>query len=235
MLKDTSDTDKLVYVESADEQLLDLVEEPQHYIEETRVVESPYIYTDGVDNITQDPLIITEVENRTTSTTNKGGHVLYKIPNEMTVRSTYQVIVRISKSTVHIYENLDGEISTTTIPTTQTMGVKLIDSSPSDNKMFDVVENNRGVQLVEDNKEYTQWTWDITPIRSGTSKLKIVISIIKNSVVKETVYEDEVVVRADVTKSVPFFIATYWEWFISSLILPFIIWFYNKRKKKKDE
>ena len=181
------------------------------------------------------PLVIREVENnKTTSSTNNGGHVAYKIPNEMTVRSTYQVVVRISKSTAHIYENLNGVVTTTTVPITQTMEVKLIDSSPSDNKMFDIVENNKGVQLVEDNEAYTQWTWDITPIRAGTSKLKIVISIIKNRIAKETVYEDEVVVKTDVTKTVPFFIATYWQWIMSTLIIPFIIWFV-KRKKKKDE
>ena len=92
------------------------------------------------------------------------------------------------------------------------MEVNLIDSSPSDNKMFDIVQNNKGVQLVEDNEEYTQWTWDITPVRSGKTKLKIVISIIRDGVANETVYEDTVVVRADVTKTVPFFISQYWKW-----------------------
>lgn len=209
-------------------------DEAGYAYEEAYMVES--LESNGVMVTTNEPLVIREVENnKTTSTTNNGGHVAYKIPNEMTVRSTYQVVVRISKSTVNIYENLNGEVTTTTVPLTQTMEVKLIDSSPSDNKMFDIVENNKGVQLVEDNEAYTQWTWDITPLRAGTSKLKIVISIIKNRISKETVYEDEVVVKTDVTKTVPFFIATYWQWIMSSIIIPFVIWFFNKRRKKKEE
>jgi len=180
-------------------------------------------------------IIIEEVENNhSTTSTNQGGNVVYKIPTEMTVRSTYQVIVRISKSKVRIYDNLNGAVKSSIITVTQTMEVNLIDSSPSDNKMFDIVPNNKGVQLVEDNEEVTQWTWDITPVRSGTSKLKVVISIIRDGVAKETVYEDTVVVRADVTKTVPFFISKYWQWIFSTLIIPIIIWYY-KRKKKKDE
>ena len=52
------------------------------YSEELQIVESAYAYADGTDYATQEPLIIKEIENRTSSSTNKGGHVVYKIPNE---------------------------------------------------------------------------------------------------------------------------------------------------------
>lgn len=186
--------------------------------------------------LTEQPLVVETIENnRTITSTNEGGNVVYKIPTDMTVRSTYQVVVRISKSKVKIYENLNGAVKSSIISVTQTMEVNLIDSSPSDYKMFDIVPNNTGVQLVEDNEEVTQWTWDITPVRSGTSKLKIVISIIRDGVAKETVYEDTVVVRADVTKTVPFFISKYWQWIFSTLIIPIVIWYYKRKKKKEEE
>jgi hypothetical protein len=166
------------------------------------------------------------------NTSTNMGNVAYKIPTNMKVRNTYQVIVRISKSTAQIYENMNGEIRTSTIPITQTMEVKVIDSSPSDDKMFDIVENNKAEQIIENNETYTQWTWDITPKKTGNGKIKIVISIIKDGGVKESVYEDSVSVDMNLSKQIPFIIGKYWQYVLSTIIIPFGVWFYNKKRKK---
>jgi len=160
------------------------------------------------------------------------GHVVYKIPTEMSVRNTYQVIVRISKSTVNIYENMNGEVRTSTIPITETMEVKLIDPSPNDRKMFDVIPDNDAIQLVENNEAITQWVWDITPLISGKATLKIMIAVITNGNKKETVYEDTVNINSNMSKEIPFFFGKYWQWILSTLVIPFGIWLYNKKKKK---
>ena len=179
---------------------------------------------------------IVEIENRVVNReTMNLGRVVYKIPTEMKVRTTHQVIVRISKSTVHILEDLEGEVKTTVIPITETMEVKLVDPSPDDDKMFEIVPDNDGIQLVEDNESITEWTWNVTPKRSGEAKLKVVISIIRDGVKKEKVYSDEVIVKSDIKKSSWYFIRTYWEWIMSSLVLPFVIWFFTKRKKKEED
>ena len=202
--------------------------------------EANYRYDEGVlveaEGITHEetPLTIIEVSNnRVSSSITSGGYVAYKIPTEMSVRSTYQVIVRISKSKIHVYENLNGEVKTSTIPVTQIMEVKVIDPSPSDRKMFDIIPDNKPIQLVENNEYVTQWTFNVTPLKTGRSKLKVVISAIKDGHTKEVVYEDNVTVIADVTKTIPFFIANYWKWLITTLITPFVIWFVRSRNKKK--
>lgn len=205
-------------------------------IAESKMVryEEEMLFTNNpmVPKVISESIKIIEVPNNKVSTsTTSGGHIAYKIPNEMSVRSTYQVIVRISKSTVHIYENLNGDVKTSSIPISETMEVKVIDPSPSDNKMFEIIPDNTPIQLVENNEHVTQWTFNVTPIRSGTSKLKVVISTITNGFTKEVVYEDEVKVKIDITKSIPFFIATYWQWLLTTLIIPIIIW-YNKFRKK---
>jgi hypothetical protein len=180
-------------------------------------------------------LNIIEVSNsRVSNSTTSDGRIAYKVPSDMLVRNTYQVIVRISKSSVHIYENLNGEVKTSTIPITQSMEVKVIDPSPSDNKMFDIVSDNKPIQLVENNENVTQWTFNVTPVRSGTSKLKIVVSIIRDGLVKEVVYEDDVTVKTDITKTVPYFIAKYWQWLLSTIVIPIIIWFTKRKKKDED-
>jgi len=178
--------------------------------------------------------IIKIANNNVINRTTTDGHVVYKIPTEMSVRSTYQVLVRISKSIIHIHENLNGEVRESTITLTNAMEVKLVDPSPADTKMFDVVPDNNAVQLVENNESITQWTWNVTPLKSGTANLKIVVSIIKDGNKKEVVYQDTVKVNMDMEKEIPFFINKYWQWLLSTLVIPFVIWFYNRHKKDKE-
>ncbi len=180
--------------------------------------------------IKKSKLQIIEIKNpRIKSITNKG-YVVYNIPTIMNVRDTYQVSLRISKTTVNIYEELEGVVKKTTIPITETMEVKLIDPSPLDNKIFSIVPDNHGEQLIEDGNEVTKWTWNVTPLKSGKANLKIVIAIIKNGHKKETVYQDNIVIKTNPGKTIPIFIEKYWQWFLSTLIIPFGVWLYNRKK-----
>jgi hypothetical protein len=189
----------------------------------------------GAVHYEEQPQKIIKVNNSMISSKSTNmGHVAYKIPTEMKVRNTYQVIVRISKSTATIYENMNGEVRTSTIPITETMEVKLIDPSPDDRKMFDVIPDNDATQLVENNESVTQWSWNVTPIRTGQAQLKVMIAVITNGNRKETVYQDIVNVDTNLGKQIPFFFGKYWQWMLSTLVIPFGVWFYN-RKKKKDE
>jgi hypothetical protein len=217
------------------EESYEIVVEPDRILVYDEVTYTPP-ELEFVDRVENTKIQVVEVENRIVNKeTMNLGRVVYKIPSEMKVRTTHQVIVRISKSTVHILENLEGEVKSTIIPVTETMEVKLVDPSPEDDKMFEIVPDNEGIQLVEDNESITEWTWNVTPKRSGEAKLKVVISIIRDGVKKEKVYSDEVIVKSDIKKSSWYFIRTYWEWIMSSLVLPFVIWFFTKRKKKEEE
>lgn len=190
----------------------------------------------GAYHYEEAPRKIIHVKNSTVSSKSTNmGHVAYKIPTEMKVRNTYQVIVRISKSTAKIYENINGEVKTTTIPVTETMEVKLIDPSPDDRKMFDVIADNDAIQLVENDESITQWTWNVTPIRTGQAHLKVMIAIITNGNKKETVYQDVVNVDTNLGKQIPFFFGKYWQWMLSTLVIPFGVWFYNRKKDKKQK
>jgi len=167
------------------------------------------------------------------------GRIVYKIPNVMKIRSTYKVFVRISKSkaTVSIYDSLSGEVMTSRIPVTETMEVRLIDLSVKGKKSFEIVSDNNGTQIIESGDTYTEWSWSVTPIRIGNTKLKIVVSIIKNDNKKDIVYEDTVEIERDIKEQIIFFLEEYWKWIITTFILPFIVWWWKNRKKKnsKDE
>lgn len=134
--------------------------------------------------------IVNVTNNVKTFSSTDNGHVAYKIPNVMSLRTTYQVIVRISKSNMYIYDSLNGTVKTTIIPLTKTMEVKLIDPSPSDSKMFNIVTDNDSIQVIENNKDVTQWSWDVTPLRIGQAMLKIMVADITDEGKKEVIYED---------------------------------------------
>lgn len=178
---------------------------------------------------------IVEIKNPHIKSTRNTGHVAYHIPPIMNVRDTYQVSLVISKTTVNIYEDFEGVVKTTIIPITETMEVKLIDPSPIDDKTFSIVPDNEAEQLIEDGNEVTKWSWNVTPLKSGGANLKIVVAIIKNGHRKETVYQDNVHVKTNPGKTIPIFINKYWQWFLSTLFIPFGIWLYNKKKEKEKE
>ena len=165
------------------------------------------------------------------------GRIVYKIPERMKVRSTYKVLVRISKSkkTISIYEKLSGDVVTSTLPVTETMDVKLIDISPEDRKEFNIIEINSSEQIVEDGDTYTEWSWNVTPIHVGSSKLKIIISVIRDKGKKDIVYEDTVIVEKDILVQIGFFFESYWQLLLTSIAIPFIVFLYKRRKEKEKK
>lgn len=165
------------------------------------------------------------------------GRVVYKIPERMKVRETSKVLLRIAKSkaTVSVYDNLDGTVRTSEIPVTQTMEVNLIDPSPADNKSFEIVPDNNAVQIVDDGETYTEWSWNVTPVRAGSSSLKIVVSVIRDGNKKDVVYEDLVVIERDLQNQISFFWSKYWQWLIGTFLLPFFLWLYKRKRDKKEE
>ena len=201
----------------------------------TPVVEAkPEVFIQEKSNPKPELKIIKEYNNNIYKKDYHEGKVVYKIPSVMQVRETYQVLVRVSQGSLNIYENLNGEVKETTIPVTPTMQVKLIDPSPTDNPSFSIVSDNEAIQSVDTNETYTQWTWDVTPLRSGHSELKIVVSTITNGDKKDDVYEDKVEIKVNPIKQIGFFLKTYWQWVIATLLIPMIKWLYDRYTKKKD-
>lgn len=215
----------------------------EHRVEVTAddiVVGSSSTFGDSYIEQQQQQVRIIEVKNTKVikqSSDLAEGRIVYKIPDKMKVRSTYTVLVRISKSknVLSIYDSLKGTIMASNIPVTETMEVKLIDLSPPDNKAFEIVDGNSGVQMVEDGDTYTEWSWAVTPVRVGNSKLKIVVSVIRGDNKKDIVYEDTVEVDKDIITQVLFFLKKYWQVLMTSIAIPFIVWIYKSRKKKKED
>jgi len=178
------------------------------------------------------------IKNNTSSIVNTEtnlGQVVYKVPDTMQVMKNYEVIVRISKSqtNVEIHNNLNGKVFEKSIKTSNKMQVELID--PTGNS-FKVTPVNIQKQLVD--STYTEWKFNVTPLKSGTNKLDLVISVFKDDDVKQIVYSDEIYVRSNPKAEIRSFWYENWKWFLEKILIPlsswiFGIWLGRKTKKKR--
>jgi|GEM_PF-5061914 len=163
----------------------------------------------------------------------KAGKLVYNMPNEMMEKKTYTIKIRINRDTLDnsIISNLDNP-DVSVIKTTKKMEVSIVDPSPISKKSFEIVKSNDDNQLVEDG-EYTEWIYNITPLRHGKLNLNIVVSITMDGDKKQVVYFKTLFVKSNPKADFIDFISDNWQWMISTLILPLIIWWWNNRKKKR--
>jgi len=164
------------------------------------------------------------------------GQIVYNIPDTMNVLQDYKIVIRISKESnlIDIQENLNGRTVRSELRVENRMEVKVVD--PSGNN-FNIIPINRERQLVE-NGEYTQWSFSVTPLKSGENlKLDLVVSIIIGEDIKEIVYTDSVLVKSSPTKQVKSWWDRNWNWMVEVMLIPFGIWIWNyvrDRLKKKS-
>jgi len=183
---------------------------------------------DNIKNIKEDKFIKETYKNIT------NGQIIYKVPDTMQVMKNYDVIVRISKSSdnIQITENINGKITHKNITTSSRMEVNLIDASDA----FKIKKINTDKQLVD--STYTEWRFSVMPIKSGTNKLNLVVSIIKDDDVKQIVYSDEIFVRSNPPAQIKTFWYDNWKWSMEKILIPIITWligiWIGKRKKRRD-
>ncbi len=168
------------------------------------------------------------------------GQIVYKIPDTMQVRKTYQISVRIAKGTddIKIVEEYRGKVTTRIIKTSSIMEVLLVDPAPDDRKSFEITKINNDIQMI-DSTGYTEWLFSITPIHTGKYKLNLIVSIIRNDSRKQIVYTDKIYVRSNASAQIQTFWEKNWNWTFDTILIPLItfafgIWFANRRKKRKS-
>jgi hypothetical protein len=176
------------------------------------------------------PAPIIEIKPRVNVPKYEMGKFVYEIPNEMVKLETYTVRARISRSLVDvkIYKDI-VPVMDTIIRTSKTMQVELIDPSGHN---FKIVSQS-AKQFIEID-EPTEWVFFVTPLKYGESKLSIVVSIIKDGNLKQTVYSDDVIVETTTWLEIKLWLGNHWQWFIVVLIIPLIKWLHTRYIKNKN-
>jgi len=166
------------------------------------------------------------------------GSMVYDCPTEMVVGDAHIVKLRISrKKNNNISVGFSNDTTIYEIETSEVMEVILSDPNPDGvNKQFDIKPLTDGVQALENDERYNEWTWGVTPIRSGGGKLKLVINIKKktdfgNMNRSITVFEKDINITADHIYSIRRFFYNNWEWFASSVAIPLVVFGWKRREK----
>lgn len=193
------------------------------------------------------PSSVGEVEmvDNTDSTKTSEGIIAYSVPTDMIVGQKYNVKVRITKDrsgksvlvvgdrNIPINDaSVDSKITIEDIRVEKTMTADLV----CDTTSFSIQSLSSKVQNIED-KGYTEWAWLVTPLKSGKGYLKLIVKVrIDENVQKDiVVFDKNIEVKPDRVYSVRTWFGKYWQWLISTIIIPFIIWLYKRRKKEKEE
>ena len=251
--KEDISTDTLKVRNITDSTILDPIKEDPIVLAVEREVIDPEKKIDngGVELVKEEPKKkrTIKVIDKTTTTSisdNKPniGLVAHSVPSKMRVGETYTVKLRISKENNKIQlingngvsiadDNIDSKITIASIRVEPVMSAKLI----SDSSKMIIQSTSTFIQDIE-KEGFTEWTWRLTPTKGGDIFLKIIVSVIVESenktITKDIpVYDEVIVVKSNYIFTIKGFIKEYWQWIMTTIIIPFVIWFYNKKRKKK--
>ena len=177
-------------------------------------------------------------ENDTTS-----GWIAYSVPEEMKVAKTYSIKVRISKKSTsqtkaHLILGSSDAINNPSLPSVATIEDVKVSGEMSaelraDAGAFDIKALSTKIQNI-DNESYTEWEWVVTPKKSGDSPLKLIIRV-KDLNKDIVVFNKNIKIKKNVTVAVGGFFQKYWQWFMTTIIIPIFIYFWNRKKKKRNK
>ena len=217
-------------------------QELKAYINELNVI-IDHKYVEDLESI------ILNIEDQTSDTPkNTEGMVAYSVPNEMQVGNPYTIKLRITKikdnsskidlilgerSNNTIYEgDVDTKVIIENIRVESLMSASLI----GDEEKFYINEMSTKTQVLEDSS-YTEWSWVVNPLKGGNNHLKMIITVVINDdgYSKDiVVFDKSIEVRSNIKFSVNTWFSSYWQWLMTTIIIPITIWIYRKRKKKRE-
>ena len=170
------------------------------------------------------------------------GWIAYSVPETMKTFKTYSIKVRISKNSngqnkAVLILGDDDAINNSEYPSLATIDdIKISGEMTAelrvDSDAFIIKSLSTKVQNI-DNESYTEWEWTVTPKRSGESPLKLVIKVkdINKDIV---VFNKNIKVKKNVSVEVGGFFDSNWQWLMTTIIIPVFIYFWNRKKKRRD-
>lgn len=179
---------------------------------------------------------------------NSEGMIAYSVPNEMQVGNKYKIKLRITKNkdnsskidlilgersnnTIH-EDDIDSKVVIENIRVESLMSASLIGGEEN----FSIKEMSTKTQALEDSS-YTEWSWVVNPLKGGNNHLKMIITVVINdngSSKDIVVFDKSIEVKSNIKFSVKSWFGSYWQWLITTIIIPITIWLYRRKKKKAE-
>ncbi len=187
------------------------------------------------------------IEDRTNNQTieSEAGTMAYSVPEDMQVGKSYQVKLRISRDgnkvqlvngdrNITIYDKtVKSKVVIESIRVESIMSAQLL----SDSDKFQITPLSTELQNIEE-KGYTEWDWSIKPLKGGQNFLKLVVKVRIKEDGQEfykdiTVFDKNIDVKSNPGFTISQFIQSYWQWIMTTIIIPLVIWWWKNRKEKK--
>ncbi len=165
----------------------------------------------------------------------------YKIPDTMDIGKQYVVEVIITKQLLDnvlyygFYKNISKDfVLIDSIAISSRVKVSLIDP---EEKNFQIKPMNTELQVV-DSKSSTAWKWYIRPKTGGYNPLILTVSTrIKDQYGSDykdiPVFEKTVNVNSNYWYSTRIFLEENWQYVLSGILIPFIVWLFNLYNNKE--
>lgn len=153
------------------------------------------------------------------------GQVLFNPPQHMEAGNKYRVVVRVSRNEkVDLTQNLKGK----GIPEIENLKIAERLSVLLFGNDFYIQDLNQASQWVEDDG-FTEWAWDVTPVKAGELDLMLRVSIrVRLPYGEESkdhpIIERRIKVKSNAVYTAKIFLQKNWKWVITALILPVVGW-----------
>lgn len=174
---------------------------------------------------------------------NNNGILVYSVPDEVKVGIFFTVRVRISKNKdkqkivfgdrgISIYESdIKSTVSLEMIDIKPVMSSSLL----GDSDKFKITSLSSEFQDI-DSIGYTEWTWRVTPLKGGKNYLKLLVkykSKNDNSYKDITIFDRKILVSPNIKYTITNWLSEYWQWLLTTLLIPLFKWILGRRKKKE--
>lgn len=169
------------------------------------------------------------------------GWISYSVPEQMKVKRSYSVKVRISKKTdgqnkAILILGQDDPIDDNDYPSIAVIEDIRVSGEMSaelrgSGDWFKIVPLSTQSQDI-DTSTYTEWEWRIDPIRAGKSALKLVIKVkkINKDII---VFNKTIGIKSNIPVNIGSFFDKYWQWLLTTIVIPVFLFFWNKRRKRR--
>jgi len=172
--------------------------------------------------------------------TNKGW-IAYSVAENMKVAKSYSVKIRISKLKQNKAVLILGDNDAINNPEYESIATiddikvsgEMSAELRGDSETFNIVSLSTGTQNIDD-ESYTEWEWIVTPKKSGDTPLKLVIKL-KGLNKDIIVFNKTIKVKSNVPVVFESFFEKYWQWIMTTIIIPIFIYFWNRKKKRKTK
>ncbi len=166
------------------------------------------------------------------------GDLLINIPREMTLYMKERVEVRITeKMTENLFKGFRGR----GIPQVEEIKVGSLMKAFLTGDNFDITAFSPDTQPIIGDKEFAQWEWDVTPLKTGVQTLSIVVSVViempNGNTIEEgrPVFQRHIKVKIDgIWPLILRFLKRYWQWLIG-IVIAVVGIIFGWRNKKENQ